>query len=151
MGSGKSTILEQSKFIRQKGFIRSCDNYDILGVSQAGADSLSKYSKADVISSLKNYSGEKLLVAGEYYSKQVDLQRFQELGFDIYVILLSVTREEIYKRVLSRGNGLWNENTYRTNLTNRISFFKAHKGRKWIMENNTLEEQKLVIQRLLEI
>lgn len=151
MGSGKSTILEKSKFVSQNGFIRSCEDYDILGVSQAGADSLSKYSKADVLSSLENYSGDKLVIAGEYYSKQVDLERFKNMGFEIYVILLNVTREEIYKRVLSRGNGMWKENTYKTNLTNRISFFKAFKGNKWVMKNNTLLEQNTVIERLLSI
>lgn len=151
MGSGKSSILNQAKFVSQKNYILKCEEYDILGVKQYGADSLSSYSKQDVINSLECYSGKKLVIAGEYYSKQIDLERFSSLGFDVSVILLNVERQEIYKRVLERGNGQWNENTYKSNLTNRIGFFKAHNGQKWIMKNNTLDQQKSVIDRMLEI
>ena len=38
MGSGKSTILERTDFIEQVGYVRRCTDYDILGVSQCGAE-----------------------------------------------------------------------------------------------------------------
>lgn len=151
MGAGKSTILRRANFVSQQGFVRVCKEYDILGVDQAGADSLSKYKKPEVLNSLLTYKGEKLLIAGEYYSKQLDLQRFKEMGFEVFVILLNVSRDEIYNRVLNRGSGAWNEVTYKTNITNRVSFYKAHKGRKWIMNNTTQEEQDKVVQRILDI
>tara|TARA_R100000951_G_C2631637_1_gene177853 strand:+ start:304 stop:786 length:483 start_codon:yes stop_codon:yes gene_type:complete len=151
MGSGKSSILEQATFVNQNQFIFECEEYDILGLKQYGADSLSGHSKKNVIDSLVSYSGKKLIIAGEYYSKQVDLERFSKLGFKVSVILLNVDRHEIYNRVLSRGNGQWNENTYKTNLSNRIAFFKAHQGGKWIMKNNTIDEQTKVIEKILSI
>lgn len=151
MGSGKSTILERTDFIEQVGYVRRCTDYDILGVSQCGADRLSNYKKVDVLKSLEAYSGEKLLIAGEYYSKNVDLQRFKDLGFKIYVILLHVDRDIIYSRLMHRGGGRWNELTYKTNMNARVSFFKAHKGNKKIMKNNTLEQQAEIIQVIKDI
>lgn len=151
MGAGKSTILRRASFLFQQGFVRVCKEYDILGVDQAGADSLSKYKKPEVLNSLLSYKGEKLVIAGEYYSKQLDLDRFKNMGFEVFVILLNVSRDEIYKRVLQRGSGAWNEVTYKTNITNRIGFYKAHKGKKWIMNNSNNEDQDKIVQRILDI
>lgn len=151
MGSGKSSILRCANFVSQHGFVRVCKEFDVLGVDQAGADSLSKYKKNEVLKSLSNYSGKKLVIAGKYYSKQVDLPRFVDMGFEVFVILLNVPRDEIYKRVLKRGSGGWNEITYKTNVLNRVGFYKAHKGKKWIMSNANEQDQQKVLQRILDI
>lgn len=151
MGAGKSTILNKAEYLRQDGLFRVCKEYDILGVDQNGADSLSKYKKEDVMQAVASYSGKKLVIAGEYYSKQVDLKRFKDMGFTVYVILLNVKREEIYRRVLKRGSGMWNENTYKTNITNRVNFYKSHKGKKWIMNNSNELDQQQVIDRIISI
>jgi len=143
MGSGKSTILKKSSFIEQKGIITRCQEYDILGLNQSGADTLSSYKKNEVFALLaKERSVEKLVIAGEYYSKQVDVERLRKMGFQLFCVLLSVERGEIYKRVLERGNGGWKENTYKTNITNRVSFFRNFPYKKWIVKNNTYEEQE---------
>lgn len=151
MGSGKSSILKKSTLIGRSRFIQYCQEYDILGADKSGADTLSKYNKNEVLSSLVGYKGQKLVVAGEYYSKQIDLKRFKEMGFQIYVILLNVSREEIYRRVLARGSGSWNEKTYETNIKNRVAFYKSHTGRKWIMDNSDEAQQTKVINRILGI
>lgn len=139
MGSGKSTILKKAKVISKSKYITHCEEFDILG-DIIGADSLSSYKKNDVIESLKNYKGKKLVIAGEYYSKQLDIDRFLNLGFKIYCVLLSVDREIIYNRILNRGNGQWKENTYATNITNRVNFFKKFKGHKTILKNNVQQD-----------
>jgi dephospho-CoA kinase len=136
MGSGKSSICAKATAKEKTGFIVKCKEFDILGTKQIGADSLSGYKKEDVMEWLKSYKG-KLVIAGEYYSKQKDILFFENLGFDMYCILLKVSRETIYKRILSRGNGAWNELTYTTNLKNRIAFIKKFNGQKFILENET--------------
>jgi dephospho-CoA kinase len=139
MGSGKSTILKLAEPISNNKYITFCKDFDILGTI-IGADSLSKYKKEDVLNYLKNYKGNKLVIAGEYYSKQKDIDRFINMGFEIYCILLNVDRLTIYKRVLKRGGGKWNENTYKTNITNRVSFFKKFKGEKIILKNYNTDD-----------
>jgi hypothetical protein len=42
MGSGKSSILKKSTLIGRSRFIQNCQEYDILGADQSGADTLSK-------------------------------------------------------------------------------------------------------------
>lgn len=138
MGSGKSTILKLAEPISSDKYITYCKDFDILGTT-IGADSLSKFKKEEVLKYLNNYAGNKLIIAGEYYSKQLDIQRFINMGFEMYCILLNVDRQIIYNRVLQRGNGHWNEITYKTNMTNRISFFKKFKGKKFILKNTEVE------------
>lgn len=143
MGSGKSTILKTSVVLRQTKFITYCKDFDILG-TLIGADSLSKFKKTDVLESLKFYNGNKIIIAGEYYSKHIDIDRFLFLGFDIYCILLNVDRETIYQRILKRGDGSWNENTYKTNIIQRVNFFKKFKGNKVILKNTDLKDIELI-------
>jgi dephospho-CoA kinase len=139
MGSGKSTILKLAEPISQDKYITYCKDFDILG-STIGADSLSKYKKIEVLQYLNSYSGNKLIIAGEYYSKQLDIERFINMGFEIYCILLNVDRQIIYNRVLQRSNGHWNENTYKTNIVNRVNFFKKFKGQKIILKNTEVKD-----------
>jgi len=152
MGSGKSTILKKSSFIEQKGIITRCQEYDILGLNQSGADTLSSYKKKEVFGMLaKEQSIEKLVIAGEYYSKQVDIERIRKIGFQVYCVLLNVDRNEVYKRVLSRGNGNWNELTYKTNMSLGVNFFRNFPHKKWIVKNNTYLEQKKAEDLLISI
>lgn len=137
MGSGKSSILKKSEIIKTDKYITYCKDFDILGTI-IGADSLSKYKKEDVLQYLNKYQGEKIVIAGEYYSKQKDIQRLIKMGFNMYCILLNVNRETIYKRVLERGGGQWKENTYKTNITNRVNFYKKFIGEKIILPNNEI-------------
>lgn len=150
MGAGKSTILQEAKPARRDRYITYCDDFDILG-SEIGADSLSGYKKEDVLSSLKNYHGQKLVVAGVYYSKQIDIERFRKLGFEIHCILLSVPREDIYRRVLTRGNGAWNEATYASNLKSAIAFFRKVNGNKTVMKNVEAKDIVKIYRYLKEI
>ena len=150
MGSGKSTILKLAEIISNDKYITFCNDFDILGTI-IGADSLSKHKKEDVLNYLKNYNGNKLIIAGEYYSKQKDIDRFINMGFQIYCILLNVDRDTIYKRVLKRGGGKWNENTYKTNIINRVAFFKKFKGSKVILQNieiKNIEENYFYIKKI---
>ncbi len=134
MGSGKSSILKLSELLHQDKYIAHCKDFDILGTI-IGADSLSKFKKKDVLDYINSYSGDKLIVAGEYYNKQLDIQRFATMGFELHCILLNVSREVIYARILNRGDGAWNENTYKTNIINRVNFFKKFTGNKIILPN----------------
>jgi len=152
MGSGKSKILQRTKLISQDGIVTKCLEYDILGLNQSGADTLSGYKKKQVFATLaKEYRGDKLVIAGEYYSKQVDIEIMSNMGFRVFCILLSVDRAEIYKRIMKRGNGGWKENTYKSNITNRVNFFKNFPYKKWIVKNNTYEQQQKAEQLLLRI
>ncbi len=139
MGSGKSTLLRNASFVSQDGYICRCKEFDILGRNQLGADSLSNDTKSIVWNSLNAYEG-KLIIAGEYYSKQKDINILADMGFSLKCVLLKVPRETIYQRVIKRGAGGWNEKTYATNLVNRVNFFKAFRGPKEIWANSTLEE-----------
>jgi len=150
MGSGKSTILSLANAVEQSKYIVHCQEFDILGTKQIGADSLSGERKDNVLLSLKNYSGV-LVVAGEYYSKQVDIKRYADMGFIQSCILLNVERDVVYGRVLQRGSGSWNEKTYSTNMTNRVNFFKAFPYYKAIWKNNYKHEIVQNFNRLKEL
>ena len=141
MASGKSSILKLATPTYQEKYILHCKEFDILGINQNGADSLSAFKKEEVKKQLINYNG-KIVVAGVYYTKQVDYEFYKKLGFDIYMVFLNVPRSEIYKRVLKRGSGNWNENTYKTNITQYCNFFKKFKANKKVLSNIT--EQELV-------
>lgn len=134
MGSGKSTILKEAKILSQDKYITYCEDFDILGTI-VGADALSKYKKKDVLNSLKNYNGKKLVVAGIFYSTQSDIQIYRNYGFELHCLFIKVPREQIYKRVLERGHGGWNEVTYNTNLKALINFFKKINCKKAIKPN----------------
>lgn len=138
MGSGKSTILKQAKIIRQDKYITYCEDFDILGTI-VGADSLSKYKKEEVISSLTTYKGNKLIIAGIFYTTQADINTYINMGFKLHCLFIKVPREDIYKRVLKRGNGNWNEVTYNTNLKSLINFFKKVDAEKAIRLNTNPE------------
>jgi len=151
MGSGKSTILKKANVLRTNKYTVICDDFDVLGCNIIGADSLSHYKKSEVLNSLKFYNGNKLIIAGEYYSKQVDIQRYLDMGFKLYCILLKVPRGDIYKRIIERGNGNWKEITYTKNITSRINFFKNFKGNKIILENTTKEDIKKIYKYIVEL
>jgi len=138
MGSGKSTILSMAKPVIQHGYVLKCVEYDILGKSVQGADTLSSHKKEHVIESLASYSGC-IVVASQFYSKQIDVSRFDKLGFEQLCFFLSVTRNEVYKRVLKRGGGAWNEKTYETNLKSNIAFYKNFPYKKAIWKNELPE------------
>ena len=139
MGSGKSTILKNATPLKTTKHVTYCQDFDILG-SIVGADALAKFKKTDVFKYLANYNGKKIVIAGEYYSKQVDVERFIKLGFKPYCVLLNVDRAVIYKRILNRGGGQWNEKTYANNMSSRINFYKKFKGFKVILKNNVQED-----------
>lgn len=150
MGSGKSTLLKRASVTRTEGHITYCKEFDILG-SQTGTDILGSYKKYNVLGSLKSFKGDKIVVAGEYYSKGVDIKRFEQLGFDVYCILLDVHRQTIKDRSLQRS-GRWNEKTYDINLRNRINFFnKVSSLRRVIVKNNTLKDADIAWEMLLRI
>ena len=141
MGSGKSTILKESKIISQDKYITYCEDFDILGTI-VGADALHKYKKKDVLDSLRSYSGKKLVVAGIYYSTQTDVEKYLSMGFQPCCLFIKVPREEIYKRVIKRGGGSWNEVTYNTNLRALINFFKKIDCKKTIRLNTDKKHVK---------
>lgn len=150
MGAGKSTMLMRATFVEQAGVICRCQEFDILGRDQIGADSLSGDKKADVWVSLKDYTG-KLIIAGQYYSAQKDIGILQGMGFSLACILLQVPRQMVYDRVLKRGAGGWNETTYATNMRSRINFFKAFSGPKAIWQNETLAESEANFRKLCKL
>jgi hypothetical protein len=150
MGAGKSTIIERATFVEQAGYLCRCQEFDILGRKQLGADSLSGDNKAAVWASLADYAG-KLVIAGQYYSAQKDIGILQGLGFELACILLNVPRDVVYDRVLKRGSGGWNENTYASNMRSRISFFKAFPGPKAIWRNETIAESEANFRKLCQL
>jgi len=150
MGAGKSTIIERAAFVGQSNYVCRCQEFDILGRKQFGADSLSGDSKAEVWASLQNYTG-KLVIAGQYYSAKKDIGVLQGMGFDLACILLKVPRDVVYRRVLQRGSGGWNENTYASNMRSRVSFFKAFPGPKAIWRNETPAESEANFRKLCQL
>lgn len=123
-GVGKSTLIRPWFGTVEGSTPYTClseyDGWEILG-SDIGADSLSKYKKADVLAGVMN-AGIDLIVAGIYYQKLVDIDRFKETH-NIHCIYLKTSKETNMARVAGRG-GKWNEDTYKCNSTNVKSFVK---------------------------
>jgi hypothetical protein len=150
MGSGKSTILAMSQPKAKDDYVLKCIEYDILGKSVQGADTLSSHKKENVIASLRDYEGC-LVVASIFYSQQIDVTRFDKLGFDQRCIFLNVTRNEVYRRVLKRGGGSWNEKTYTTNLKRNIAFYKKFPYKKTIWVNELPEHAGQNFEKLVSL
>ena len=150
MGSGKSSLLAMANPIKQEGFVLKCQEFGVLGKTLQGADSLSSHKKEEVINSLKNYNGV-IVAASQYYSKKIDVIRFHNLGYEQICVFLIVSRSEVYRRVLKRGGGSWNEKTYETNLKSNISFYKNFPYKKTFLHNETHEQLQQNFHKLVKL
>ncbi len=153
-GAGKSSILRQAKVKSFDGYISYCHyGIDILG-DISGADYLSRYKKQDVLRHISNnYKGKKLVIAGIYFSKLVDIKRMQDMNFTVYSVLLVVNRSVIYERVIQRsGSCNWNELSYTNCITGCISFFKKTiRTNKCILKNEKKSDLLSNYKKILSI
>lgn len=115
-GVGKSTLIEPWFGTVPGSTPYTClseyEGVEILG-DRVGADSLSKYKKADVLASVIPAEID-LIIAGIYYQKLIDIDRF-EATHNIHCIHLDVSEEVNRARVAGRG-GKWNQTTYEGNI-----------------------------------
>jgi len=115
-GVGKSTLIEPWFGTVEGSTEYTClseyEGIEILG-DRVGADSLSKYKKADVLAEVIP-AGIDLVIAGIYYQKLIDIDRFEKTH-KVVCIHLDCPEEVNRERVAQRG-GKWNQTTYEGNL-----------------------------------
>ena len=141
MGAGKSTLLKKATELKRSKYIVHCKEFDVLGTNLDGADTLSSFKKADVLDSLRTYSGC-LIVAGVFYTAKQDIQRYKQMGFKVITVMLKVPRDIVYQRVVNRGSGGWKESTYISNAKSILKFYQQA-GPPRIVLPNTTEEHKI--------
>ena len=150
MGAGKSTLLNKATITRKSKYICHCEQFDVLGTSLDGADTLSSFRKADVLDSLRTYSGC-LVVAGVFYTAKQDIARYRAMGFKVITVMLKVPRDIVYDRVVARGSGGWKESTYISNAKSITKFYEQAGPPRIVLPNITEEHKALNWKRLQEL
>lgn len=150
MGAGKSTLLNKATETHKSKYIVHCKEFDVLGTSLDGADTLSSFKKADVLESLRTYSGV-LIVAGVFYTAKQDIARYKAMGFKVITVMLKVPRDIVYDRVVARGRGGWKESTYISNAKSIVKFYEQAGPPRIVLPNITPEHKQLNWQRLQEL
>lgn len=150
MGAGKSTLLNKATETHKSKYIVHCKEFDVLGTSLDGADTLSSFKKADVLDSLRTYSGV-LIVAGVFYTAKQDIARYKAMGFKVITVMLKVPRDIVYDRVVARGRGGWKESTYISNAKSIVKFYEQAGPPRIVLPNITPEHKQLNWQRLQEL
>lgn len=150
MGAGKSTLLNKATELSKSQYIVHCKEFDVLGTSLDGADTLSSFKKADVLASLRSYQGA-LVVAGVYYTARQDITRYKQMGFKIITVMLKVPRDTIYDRVVARGRGGWKESTYISNAKSIMAFYQQAGPPRIVLPNTTEQEKEHNWQRLKQL
>lgn len=150
MGAGKSTLLNKATIVRKSKYICHCQEFDVLGTSLDGADTLSSFKKADVLNSLRTYSGC-LVVAGVFYTAKSDIDRYRAMGFKVITVMLKVPRDMVYDRVVARGSGGWKESTYTANAKSIMNFYQQAGPPRLVLNNTTPQELEINWARINEL
>lgn len=150
MGAGKSTLLNKATLVRKSDYICHCKEFDVLGTSLDGADTLSSFKKADVLNSLRTYTGV-LIVAGVFYTAKADIARYKAMGFKVITVMLKVPRDMVYNRVVARGRGGWKESTYISNAKSVMKFYADAGPPRVVLNNTTPDELEVNWARINEL
>ena len=135
-GVGKSSIIKKEIIDKQGFYLNVGNNVWVLGEKINGADSLSGIDKNVVYDSFAQNKDKNIIIAGIYYSGQIDVSIAKKTHIPV-VIYLNTNYENNSLRIVSRG-GLINVATYNSKLKIHYNLLKKLKGNciRHILNNN---------------
>jgi len=150
-GVGKSAVIDYPIQETENIFLRIFDNNWIVGKTSAGADSLSSMLKKDVFKLIQDNPQKNLILAGVYYSQQIDIQRLSKTHQPV-IIYLDTTYQNNAERIALRGKTI-NPATYlqKVNLHINLMLKTKHIAKIHIVDNNRpLEIVKAEVREIIK-
>jgi len=136
-GTGKSTLIDNKILdVKDEVLLQISKRWWVLGTTINGADSVSKFNKADMMKKVEQARVEGIIIAGNYYCSQADVKRLARNN-DVSIVYLKTSFANNALRIAKRGN-LINPTTYNQKLKSHIGLMKASKGlaKIKILDNN---------------
>lgn len=150
-GVGKSTLIDYPIIETEDIFLRVFDNVWIVGLTSSGADSLSAMRKTDIFDTIKRHPEKHLILAGVYYSQQVDVYRLARTHRPV-IIYLDTTYKNNALRIAARGKKI-NPKTHMQKIGLHINLMRKlkHVARIHIIDNNRpLDLVKIEVREIIE-